>query len=51
MSFRCDLLDAAIAEKVLKALQTAEIEQALAALQELESREPKACPMGISLIA
>ena len=35
MSFRCDLLDAAIAEQVLKALQPAEIELALAALQEL----------------
>jgi len=39
ISFRCDLLDAAIAEEVLKALQPAEIELALAALQELESRE------------
>ena len=39
MSFRCDLLDAAIAEEVLKALQPAEIELALAALQELESRD------------
>jgi DNA invertase Pin-like site-specific DNA recombinase len=39
MSFRCDLLDAAIAEQVLKALQPAEIELALAALQELESRD------------
>ena len=36
MSFRCDLLDAAIAEEVLKALQPAEIELALAALQELD---------------
>jgi DNA invertase Pin-like site-specific DNA recombinase len=39
MGFRCDLLDAAIAEEVLKALQPAEIELALAALQELESRD------------
>jgi DNA invertase Pin-like site-specific DNA recombinase len=39
MSFRCDLLDAAIAAEVLQALQPAEIELALAALQELESRE------------
>jgi DNA invertase Pin-like site-specific DNA recombinase len=39
MSFRCDLLDAAIAEEVLKALQPAEIGLALAALQELESRD------------
>jgi hypothetical protein len=39
MSFRCDLLDDAIAEEVLKALQPAEIELALAALAELESRD------------
>jgi DNA invertase Pin-like site-specific DNA recombinase len=39
MSFHCDRLDAAIAEEVLKALQPAEIELALAALQELESRD------------
>jgi DNA invertase Pin-like site-specific DNA recombinase len=39
MSFRCDLLDAAIAEEVLQALQPAEVELALAALQELESRD------------
>jgi hypothetical protein len=39
MSFRCDLLDAAIAEEMLKALQPAELELALAALQELESRD------------
>jgi len=39
MSFRCDLLDAAITEDVLKALQPAELELALAALQELESRD------------
>jgi vacuolar-type H+-ATPase subunit C/Vma6 len=39
MSLRCDRLDAVIAEEVLKALQLAEIELALAALQELESRD------------
>jgi DNA invertase Pin-like site-specific DNA recombinase len=39
MSFRCDLLDAAIAEEVMKAMQPAEIELALAALQELETRD------------
>lgn len=39
MNFRCDLLDAAVSEQVLKALQPAELELALAALQELESRD------------
>ena len=39
MSFRCDLLDAAVSEQVLKALQPAELELALAALRELESRD------------
>jgi DNA invertase Pin-like site-specific DNA recombinase len=39
MSFRCDRLDAAITEEVMKALQPAELELALAALQELESRD------------
>jgi DNA invertase Pin-like site-specific DNA recombinase len=39
MSFRCDLLDGAIAAEVLKALRPAEIELALATLQELESRD------------
>jgi len=39
MSLRCDLLDAAVSEEVLKALQPAEIELALAALEELESRD------------
>src|SRR5258708_32596280 len=39
MSFRCDLLDAAISEEVLQALQPAELELALAALRELESRD------------
>src|SRR2546426_12337110 len=39
MSFRCDLLDAAITQEVLQALQPAELELALAAMQELESRD------------
>ena len=39
MSFRCDLLDAAVSEQVLKALQPAELELALAAVRELESRD------------
>ena len=39
MSLRCDLLDGVISEEVLKALQPAELELALAALQELESRD------------
>jgi len=39
MVFRCDLLDGVIAEEVLKALQPAELELALAALHELESRD------------
>jgi hypothetical protein len=39
MSLRCDLLDAAIAAEVLKALQPAELELALAALRELELRD------------
>src|SRR2546422_8495621 len=39
MSFRCDLLDAAVAKEVLQALQPAELELALAALQELEARD------------
>jgi hypothetical protein len=39
MVFRCDLLDGIIAEEMLKALQPAELELALAALQELESRD------------
>jgi DNA invertase Pin-like site-specific DNA recombinase len=39
MSFRCDLLDVVIAEEVLKALQPAELEIALTALRELESRD------------
>jgi DNA invertase Pin-like site-specific DNA recombinase len=39
MSLRCDGLDAAVSEEVLKALQPAELELALAALAELESRD------------
>jgi DNA invertase Pin-like site-specific DNA recombinase len=39
LSVRCDLVDAAIGEEVLKALQPAEIELALAALAELEQRD------------
>ncbi len=39
MSFRCDPLDAAVSEEVLKALRPAELELALAALRELEVRD------------
>jgi len=39
MSFRCDLLDNVIALESLKALQPAELELALAALRELETRD------------
>jgi hypothetical protein len=39
MSFRCDLLDAVVSQEVLKALQPAELELALAALRELEVRD------------
>jgi Recombinase zinc beta ribbon domain len=39
MSFRCDVLDPVIAEEVLEALQPAELELALAALRELETRD------------
>jgi hypothetical protein len=39
MSFRCDLLDGIISGEMLKALQPAELALALAALQELETRE------------
>ena len=39
MSFRCDVLDSVIAEEVLNALQPAELELALAALQQLETRD------------
>ena len=39
MNFRCDLLDTAVSEQVLKVLQPAEVDLALAALRELESRD------------
>src|SRR5262252_9591878 len=39
MVFRSDLLDGVIAEEMLKALQPAELELALAALHELETRD------------
>jgi DNA repair exonuclease SbcCD ATPase subunit len=39
MNFRCDLLDAAIVTEALQALQPAELELALAALEELEARD------------
>jgi DNA invertase Pin-like site-specific DNA recombinase len=39
MSFRSDLLDAAISQEMLMALQPAELELALAALHELEVRD------------
>jgi DNA invertase Pin-like site-specific DNA recombinase len=39
MSCRCELLDVAISQEVLKALQPAELELALAALHELEVRD------------
>jgi DNA invertase Pin-like site-specific DNA recombinase len=39
MRFRADLLDAAITDEVLKALQPAELELALAAVRELEVRD------------
>jgi DNA invertase Pin-like site-specific DNA recombinase len=39
MVFRCDLLDGVIVEVMLKALQPAELELAMAALHELESRD------------
>jgi len=39
MSLRCDLLDAAIAARVLQTLKPAELELALATLQELEMRD------------
>jgi len=39
MVFRCDLLDGVVGEEMLKALQPAELELALAALHELESRD------------
>jgi len=39
MNFRCDVLDTTIVEEVFKALQPVELELALAALQELETRD------------
>jgi len=39
MVFRCDLLDGVIAEEMLKTLRPVELELALAALHELESRD------------
>lgn len=39
MSIRCDLLDRAVASEVLKVLQPAQLELALAALEELEQRD------------
>ena len=39
LSFRCDLLDSVVVEELLKALQPAELELALAALRELETRD------------
>jgi DNA invertase Pin-like site-specific DNA recombinase len=39
MSFRCDLLDQAVTEEALKALQPAQLELAVAALEELEARD------------
>jgi len=39
LNFRCDVLDSVIVVEVLNALQPAELELALAALQELESRD------------
>lgn len=39
MSFRCDVLDPVIVEEVLQALQPLELELALGALQELETRD------------
>src|SRR6202040_1297364 len=39
LNLRCDLLDAAVAEEVLKAFQPAELALAGAALAELEARD------------
>jgi len=39
LSFRCDLLDPVVVEELLKAIQPAELELALAALRELETRD------------
>jgi hypothetical protein len=39
MSFRCDVLDRAVGDEVLKALQPAQLELALSAVEELEARD------------
>jgi DNA invertase Pin-like site-specific DNA recombinase len=39
LHFRCDLLDKAVSEEVLKALQPVHLELAVAALEELEARD------------
>jgi DNA invertase Pin-like site-specific DNA recombinase len=39
VNFRCDLLDHVVAEEVLRALEPAQLELALAALEELEARD------------
>jgi DNA invertase Pin-like site-specific DNA recombinase len=39
VNFRCDVLDQAVAQEVLKALEPAQLELALAALEELEARD------------
>lgn len=39
MSFRCDVLDSVITEEAFKALQPVELELAVAALRELETRD------------
>jgi len=39
LNFRCDLLDPVVSEEVLKVLQPAELELALAAMRELERRD------------
>ena len=39
LRFRCELLDNAVTEEVLKALQPAQLELAVAALEELEARD------------
>ena len=39
VNFRCDLIDPVVTEEVLKALQPAELELALAAVEELERRD------------
>jgi len=46
LSFRYDVLDSVIAEELLNALQRAELELALEALQELEARSGRSCANG-----